>query len=316
MQVSVITPVYNAASFVTKAVESALEQPETAEVILVEDGSPDNSLEVCQQLAAKYDRVRVFCHPNGENRGAGASRNLGMQKSSCENIAFLDADDFFLPGRFSKAKEILQSIPDCEGVYEAIGIHVWDDAGLQRWTKSKRQPVDQLITIRKPVEPEQLGAALISGKFGSLSPDGLIFKKSVLDKSGFMSEELRLHQDTEFIIRCSLVAKLYPGKLDEAVAMGRVHGNNRFSAPRSQAQEYKNRMLFWMTLYRWSKKNSTPNIQKEIRNSIVRYTKSHKYFKRFPLQYFPTRLVWASRLLRLINYPRVILDMLKGQNRS
>jgi glycosyltransferase involved in cell wall biosynthesis len=81
MQVSVITPVYNAASFVTQAVESALQQPETAEVLIIEDGSPDNSLEVCQELAKKYEKVKLLRHPNGENRGAGASRNLGMRNA-------------------------------------------------------------------------------------------------------------------------------------------------------------------------------------------------------------------------------------------
>ena len=311
MQVSVITPVYNAASFVTRAVESALQQPETAEVVLIEDGSPDNGLQVCQQLVAKYDKVRLFRHSNGENRGAGASRNLGMQKSSYEYIAFVDADNFYLPGRFSAIKEIFESYPDCEGVYEAIGIHVENEAGLQRWIKSNRQPVDQLVTLTKPVVPEQLGSVLISGECGGLTLDGFVLKRSVLDKSGYMAEELKLHQDTEFIIRCSLVAKLYPGRLNEPVAMEGVHGNNRFSAPRSQAQTYKNQMAFWMSLYHWSKRYSTLNIQSRILNSIIQYTIGHKYYKKIPLKYFPARLVWAIRFLRLLKYPEVVFDLLK-----
>ena len=56
MQVSVVTPVYNAAPFIAEAIESALMQPETAEVVLVEDGSPDDSLRVCQELALLRDR--------------------------------------------------------------------------------------------------------------------------------------------------------------------------------------------------------------------------------------------------------------------
>ena len=78
-EVSVIIPVYNAASYVTKAVESALHSPQVGEIILVEDKSPDNALEVCIQLKNKYDKVKLLQHLNGENRGAGESRNLGIK---------------------------------------------------------------------------------------------------------------------------------------------------------------------------------------------------------------------------------------------
>ena len=65
MNISVIIPVYNAAKFVEEAVESALAQPETSEVILVEDGSPDNSFEVCRALTEKYPKVTLMQHPGG-----------------------------------------------------------------------------------------------------------------------------------------------------------------------------------------------------------------------------------------------------------
>ena len=101
LEISVIIPVYNAAAYVRQAVESALAQPEVREVLLVEDGSPDNALEVCQQLAAEHQRVILLHHPNGENRGAGASRNLGMRNAHFPIIAFLDADDYYLPAQNS-----------------------------------------------------------------------------------------------------------------------------------------------------------------------------------------------------------------------
>lgn len=60
MKISVITPVYNAEKYIAKAVESCLQFAEVYEVILVEDQSPDNALEVCKNLAEKYDRVKLF----------------------------------------------------------------------------------------------------------------------------------------------------------------------------------------------------------------------------------------------------------------
>jgi len=249
MQVSVITPVYKAAEFVTRSVESALAQPETGEVLLIEDGSPDDSLKVCQGLAAKYDKVRLLQHPNGENRGAGASRNLGLIHAKYDYIGFVDADNFYLPNRFETAKEVFNTLGDCEGVYEIIGNSVENEAGLVRWLKANRDP-DKLTGFKKPVQPERLASALITGGYGGLTLDGLVIKKSVLERSGLMAESLRLHQDTDFIIRVAIVAKLYSGSLDEPVALRGVHDHNRLSAPRSKMREYKNRMAFWMCLFR------------------------------------------------------------------
>ena len=133
LEVSVVIPVYNAAPYVRQAVESALAQPQVREVLLVEDGSPDNALEVCRELAAEYPRVALLRHPNGENRGAGASRNLGMLAAGSAFLAFLDADDYYLPGRFTIDERIFAQDPRCEGVYHAVEMHVEDAQGLNRW---------------------------------------------------------------------------------------------------------------------------------------------------------------------------------------
>ena len=75
--VSVITPVFRAAEYVEEAVRSALDQPETLDVILVEDGSGDSSLDVCRRLS-KEPRVHLLRHADGANRGPSASRNLAI----------------------------------------------------------------------------------------------------------------------------------------------------------------------------------------------------------------------------------------------
>ncbi len=310
-RVSVITPVYNAEAFITRSVESALRQPETGEVLLVEDHSPDNSLAICLDLAEKYKRVKVLRHPDEGNHGAAASRNLGMKNASFDYIGFVDADNFFLEHRFSMTREVFLSYSDCEGVYEAIGIHVENEAALERWLNSNRKPPDQLITVDKIIEPEYLGTDLIRGTYGSLTLDGFVLRKDALEKVGYMAEHLWLHQDTEWIIRCAIAARLYPGSLDKAVAMEGVHEHNRFSASRSQAREYRNRMLFFLSLYHWTKDNATRKIQKEVHQKIIRYTTAHKYFRKFPRRFFPIRLIQLTRLFRLVRYPEIILDSLR-----
>lgn len=315
MQISVITPVYNAAEFVTRSVESALEQPETAEVLLIEDGSPDSSLEVCQRLAEKFEKVKLLRHPKGENRGAGASRNLGMKNASSEYIAYVDADNFYLPGRFSVAREVFNNNPDCEGVYETIGNSVENEIGFERWTNSHRLAA-KLTGLAEPVAPEMLASMLIHGELGSLTLDGLVIKKSVLEKSGLMSEELRLHQDTDFIIRVTMVAKLLPGRLDVPVALRGIHDHNRLSAPRTKAQEYKNKMAYWISLYNWTKKNGKPEFRNDILTAIINFTKSHKYSGKSRRIDLPVRFIWIIRLLRLFRYPSILLDILRFSTAS
>ena len=252
-QVSVVIPVYNAAGYVTQAVESALAQPEVAEVLLIEDGSPDNALVVCQGLAEKYDKVRLLRHPNGENRGAGASRNLGMRVSVSDFIGFLDADDFYLPGRFVVTKAVFESNPACDGVYEAIGMHIENEKGWERWRLSGK-PQDRIKTIKVPVDPGDLGLALIQGDKGNFSLDGFVIKKNLLGKSGYMDEQLRIHQDTNFIIRAALSGRLLPGSIEKPVTMWRVHQANRVSSPKDRNERLRERMSFLLSTYSWAKK--------------------------------------------------------------
>lgn len=308
MKVSVITPVYNAAEFVTRAVESALAQHEVAEVLLIEDGSPDNSLAVCQELAAKYDKVRLLRHPNGENRGAGASRNLGMQNANCEYIAFLDADDYYLPGRFTRAMEVFESDLSCEGVYEAIGMHVDDDAAYERWKKSGKSEIT-LHTVNTYIKPENLADALMTNQYGSFSIDGLTIRKGVLRKSGLMNETLKLHQDTDFIIRTAITALLLPGNCDQPVAMWRVHNENRSSSPRQEVQKLEDRLAMWEHLYLWCNENNYKSFSHKIIPYIIINVISEKRFPKKPVKQKRKKILRLKQLFSwLLRKPRFVFD--------
>jgi glycosyltransferase involved in cell wall biosynthesis len=308
MSVSVIIPVYNAASFVSEAVESALAQPETAEIVLVEDGSPDNSWEVCKALTEKYEKVHLYRHPGGVNRGACASRNLGMEKSTCGYIAFLDADDFYLPGRFQVAARIFEANPDCDGVYEAIGIYFNDKAGKQRWLSSNMSRV-QITTITKYISSEDLFRTLAKGGAGHIHLNGLVIKRNVLRNSGYINEKLlSMHEDTDFVVRLAAVGKLLPGRLDEPVAMRRVHGENRISAPRSSSSVFRDRMKMWMATYDWCKKQ----VHKEKRQLIFKRMMGD-YIREKPGIIGMMRLPPAIQdrvklLLWLFEYPKAVLE--------
>ncbi|MHA1279542.1 MAG: glycosyltransferase family 2 protein [Candidatus Helarchaeota archaeon] len=285
MNVNVIIPVYNAANFVTQAVESALAQPETAEVILIEDGSPDDSLAVCQALAEKHEKVRLLGHPGGKNRGAGASRNLGIKKAQYEYIAFLDADDYYLPGRFTVAKEIFQADPECDGVYEAIGKHYENEKAKKCWQNSGMSRAE-LTTMTKVVPPEELFERLVIGGAGHFSLDGLVIRHALLKKVGLLNEGLLLHQDTDFIFRLAAFGRLMPGRLKQAVTIRRVHTQNRISAPRSIKKIYKNRIKMYKATYRWLQENELIEKKQMMFGKIMRCCMKAK----------PLPLAWMKKL--------------------
>ncbi|MEX2567505.1 MAG: glycosyltransferase family 2 protein, partial [Cyclobacteriaceae bacterium] len=91
--VTVIIPVYNNQDTIERAVLSVVNDPFVSEVLIVDDGSEDNSFLISQKLANKKPLIKVLHHPNRENKGASASRNLGLANATSDWIQFLDADD-------------------------------------------------------------------------------------------------------------------------------------------------------------------------------------------------------------------------------
>lgn len=277
MQVSVVIPVYNAEAYVREAVESALAQPETAEVILVEDGSTDGTLAVCQWLAVEYPLVRLYRHPDSGNHGVSATSNLGLLQSTCEYITILGADDFLLPSRFAMAKEMFASDPHLEGVYEAVGAHFENEAARQRW-QSLGFP--ELITMTERVPPERLFSALVKGGWGSFSIIGLVVRRTVFEKTGLFDERLRLHQDTDMLVKMAALARLEAGRLAEPVAKLRVHDHNRWSAARSPSEVYRSKMLLWITLWHWGWENLDAERQQLLLDGLLRHAMFAPRFNR------------------------------------
>ena len=92
MLISVIVPVYNVEAYLEKCVNSILHQTyENIEVILIDDGSTDNSGAICDALAADDSRIKVLHKSNG---GVSSARNLGISVASGAYICFVDSDDW------------------------------------------------------------------------------------------------------------------------------------------------------------------------------------------------------------------------------
>lgn len=116
VKVSVIIPVYNVEKYLRQCLDSVVNQTlKDIEIILVDDGSTDLSLDICNEYAKKDARVKVF---HQKNLGAGAARNLGLDKANGEYLSILDSDDYFelsmLEKLYEKAKNDDTDITICD----------------------------------------------------------------------------------------------------------------------------------------------------------------------------------------------------------
>ena len=106
--ISVIVPVYKAEKYLPQCIESILAQTFTDfELLLIDDGSPDRSGEICDEYVRKDHRIRVF---HQQNRGVSAARNLGLEQAVGEYIAFVDSDDYVLPDYWIMEIRILATL--------------------------------------------------------------------------------------------------------------------------------------------------------------------------------------------------------------
>lgn len=105
--ISVIVPVYNVAAYLPECVDSILNQDHAAlEVLLIDDGSTDESGAICDAYAAKDSRIRVIHQKNG---GAAAAKNAGLRAATGEYLCFVDSDDYLEPNVYGYMLSVLKS---------------------------------------------------------------------------------------------------------------------------------------------------------------------------------------------------------------
>jgi glycosyltransferase involved in cell wall biosynthesis len=273
---SVIIPVYNCERFLQQAIASVAMQPEVTEIIVVDDGSTDGSLALLEHLQLEQSRMHLYQHPNSTNKGRSASRNLGLQKATGDYIAFLDADDYYLENRFNNDFKFFATLPDCDGVYNAVGFHFYNPVAIEYKNEMERQ-----FTLTQNIEPQKLFDALISGTCGYFHINGLTLKKEVFEKIGLFNTKLIVSEDSDLFWRLALKCTLVTGNITESVANRGIHTNNVFN----DRDLYEvNDIRLYESMYEWSAKNNVPLATIEMfleRIWILRYRKQerkHKYF--------------------------------------
>lgn len=300
LSISVIIPVYNASEFLRKSVESALQFDEVKEIVLAEDCSTDNSLEICKELASENSKIKLFQHPDKGNHGAGATRNLGIEKASQNFIAFLDADDYYLPNRFNAEKELFKN-SEIDGIFGAIGVEYLTEKGKEEYqAKFKDSP---LTTVNYPADGKEVFRGLLNltdKTFGSFFHlNSLTIRKSALEKSKLrFNKDLRVHQDSDFIIKLAYHCHLKSGIIDKAIAVRGVHDDNRITKIIRYSQQYNQRqLLYWKSLYNWS-------IEEKL--SLEYKTKIYLSYKSFDLSQLKGISKYITILIEGIKNPQIL----------
>ncbi len=126
--VSVVMPAYNAERFIRETIDSILNQTyRKIELVIVDDGSTDNTYKICEEYARQHNNIRILSHEHGQNRGKVTSRQLGIDSSNGSYIAFCDADDSFYPDKIEKQIERFRQNEDVIMVHTGVDVIGGDD---------------------------------------------------------------------------------------------------------------------------------------------------------------------------------------------
>lgn len=213
----VVIAARNAAPFIGRAVASALDQPEIVEVVVVDDASTDGTAEAAK--AADDARLRVMT--NEANIGPAASRNLAIAASRAPNIAVLDADDFFLPGRLAS----LYATSRWDVIADDI-VFLHDPEQIDGLSRSQEVAPSRHLDLRAFLKGNRPVRGRQRGEFGFLKP---VFKRRFLQETGITyREDLRLGEDFEIMVR--LLAAGARVKLSERCGYGALIRPDSLSA--------------------------------------------------------------------------------------
>lgn len=121
MKISIITASYNYAQYIQESINSVINQTyQDWELIVVDDGSSDNSVEIIKSYCAKDSRIKLLQHANGENKGLKETLLLGLKHATGDWIAFLESDDILYPKNLSKKAEIIHKCPTVKLIFNKV----------------------------------------------------------------------------------------------------------------------------------------------------------------------------------------------------
>ncbi|MEA5583198.1 glycosyltransferase family 2 protein [Nodularia harveyana UHCC-0300] len=191
--------------FIEEAIASIFSQTyPNWELLLVDDGSTDNSTVIALEYTQKYpEKVRYLEHENHQNRGMSASRNWGIDHAQGEYIAFLDADDIWLSHKLEQQVAILESQPEAEMVYGWVQFwHSW--TGNSEDSQSDKF-MELGVVPNTLIQPPKLLIHALNSPYQPPAPSNVIIRREVFEKVGRFEESFRgFGEDKVFFVKIQL----------------------------------------------------------------------------------------------------------------
>jgi len=190
MKISVICPTYNSERFVEKTIKSVFNQTKLPnELILIDDGSTDNTIKVLESVCEKHDELIETHILKTKHKGPGAARNMGIKKAKSEWIAFLDSDDIW---HINKIERVIDSIKE----NKEINFICHHEMLIRKNKSQKIMFYSKNYNSKEPIRKQ-----LYYANFFSTS--AVVCKKNIFDENGYFDESLQSAQDYELWLRLS-----------------------------------------------------------------------------------------------------------------
>jgi len=256
-KVSVIIPTYNSAIYLPEAIESVLAQTyKDFEIIVIDDGSTDNTKDA---VTPYLDRIIFLDGPNG---GPCKARNRGIQKSSSEYVAFLDADDMWYPDKLECQMAVFSENQHYDMVHS--------DASYSR--KNTSEEGRTWFSFKKHVKVGWIYSELLNECFIILS--SVIVKRECLEKAGLFDENVERWHGYDLYLRIAVESQI--GLVNKPLFFRRIHESNRFySDPLSEVKSLIKVLKKWDT-----KARKLAEVDRKIINQRLRieYCRLGRYY--------------------------------------
>jgi glycosyltransferase involved in cell wall biosynthesis/SAM-dependent methyltransferase len=206
--VSCIIIFFNAEKFLEEAIESVFAQTyENWELLLIDDGSTDSSTTIALNYAEKYpEKVKYLEHEGHQNRGMSATRNLGIQNAKGDYIAFLDADDIWLPYKLEQQIPILSSHAQA-GMLYGSSYYWYSWTGEPNDIQKDRVVENEDAPNIRMIQPIEFLTLFINNHILKPPTSSLLARRNLVSRiGGFEETALNIIEDQVFIAKMSLEA--------------------------------------------------------------------------------------------------------------
>jgi glycosyltransferase involved in cell wall biosynthesis/SAM-dependent methyltransferase len=265
--VSVVMIFLNEKNFLQDAIRSVLAQThENWELLLVDDGSNDGSSEIARSVAAEFPtKVQYLKHAGHQNLGMSASRNLGVRHAKGSYVAFLDADDVWLPRKLEQQLAILNAHPDADIVCGAVQ---WWYSWTGRTEDVQRDFVIRLNAPRNTlIQPPQLLLPLLQRETVT-STVSMIRREAITRVGGFEERFHGLYEDQAFFAK--LCSKSVAYIANDCWYRWRKHSDSSCitAVSRGEYRAARLKFLLWLETYLSSLGMLNGDLRKTLRKQI------------------------------------------------